>query len=100
MQAQQTSAAAYEALKASGVLSKQQETLLGFFSPERDYSLRELVEMTGMPANVVSARANEMRNEKLVIEFAPKRQCSITGRMVNPLRLVGTMTTAAQGGLF
>jgi hypothetical protein len=55
---------------------------------EMNWSLQEIVILTGLPINAVSGRVNELKNEasRYLVE-APKRRCSVTGRLVTPVAL-------------
>jgi hypothetical protein len=88
-----TSIATYHAIKRDGTLSARQEQIMAAMYEGRDYSLQELVHLTGLPINVISGRCNELRNAGR-LELADKRPCSVTGRTVAPVMLV-----AAQGVL-
>jgi predicted transcriptional regulator len=84
---QETSAIAYHDLRQSGQLSNQQAHLLHYINPHRDYSLQELVLLTHLPINVVSGRVNELKTIGVLVHSHAKRKCSITNRMINPVRL-------------
>lgn len=85
-QVAQTSIDAYRAVKKDGTVSARQAQILAAVYPGLDYSLQELVDITHLPVNVVSARCNELRKAGL-LELAEKRPCSVSGRTVNPVML-------------
>ena len=90
-----TSVETYHALQREGGLSRQQGQVMAVIRAGRDYSLQELVKLTGLPVNVISGRCNELRAAKR-LEHGPTRKCSLTGRSVHPVRL----PTSPQGVLF
>ena len=83
---QETSLIAYEELKSNGKQSKQTEVILSKLSHGRDYSLREIQQLTGYEINVVSGRCNDLKKLSLLNESA-KRKCTVTGKTITPLRL-------------
>ncbi len=89
-----TSIDCYSALQNEGKLTRLQLKIMAAMEPWRDFSLQELVQLTGLPINTVSGRCNELRTAKH-IEHGETRPCTVTGRMVHPVKLVST-----QGGLF
>ena len=80
-----TSIDTYHDLKADGTLGKRQAEVMAAVQPGIDYSLQELVRLTGLPVNVISGRAFELRDMGR-LELAPARTCSVTGRTVHPVR--------------
>lgn len=89
-----TSLQAYREIQREGGLSHRQAQVLAAVKPGKDYSLSELVKLTGLPVNVISARCNELRAAGRLV-LAPARRCSLTGRTVHPVKL-----PAQQGALF
>ena len=89
-----TSIDTYHALKAEGRLSTRQAQVLAAIEPNKDYSLQELVALTGLPVNVISGRCHELRNQKR-LELGKTRTCTRTGRTVRPVKL-----PQGQGDLF
>jgi len=89
-----TSIQAYREIQRGGVLGERQAQVMAAIKPGRDYSLTELVKLTGLPVNVISGRCNELRAMGR-LELAPVRRCSVTGRTIHPVRL-----PAEQGVLF
>lgn len=81
-----TSIEAYRELRYNGTLSKQQKRIINVFWPQENWSLQEVVKLTGLPINTVSGRCNELKKAGY-LEEAPKRKCSITGRTIHPLRI-------------
>ena len=81
-----TSMSAYQGLSQSGHLGAQQQAILSVLKPGRDYTLQELVRASGLPINVVSGRCNELKKRGQLEEGA-QRRCSITQRLVWPVRL-------------
>lgn len=86
-QVSDTSIATYHDIKADGTVNKRQSQVLAVMKEGRDYSLQELVMLSGLPINVVSGRVNELKNADH-LENGETRRCSITRRTVHPVRLV------------
>lgn len=84
---QQTSLDAYEDLIKSGKLGKQEATILSFMAKGRDYSVKELCELTGLEVNAVSGRVAGLK-KKLMVEEGERRPCAVTGNSIKPVRLV------------
>lgn len=80
-----TSIETYHAIKEDGTLGKRQAEVLAAVQPGIDYSLQELVKLTGLPVNVISGRANELR-ELGHLERGDVRPCTITSRNIRPVR--------------
>lgn len=85
-QVAQTSVRAYHSITQDGTVSARQAQILLVMVPGFDYSLQELVALTGLPVNVISGRCNELRKAER-LELADKRQCTVTGRTVAPVKL-------------
>ena len=90
MSAEDTRNVAYLEHRDSGELGAQQRTIMRFFHcpgrEERDYSLNEIAQLTGIRLSSVSGRVNELK--KLgYLEEALVRRDKITGRSVTPLRV-------------
>lgn len=82
-----TSIRAYRQAKKAGELEPRQRQILAVMAPyPADYSLQELVKLTGLPVNVVSGRVNELREVLCVVERGPARPCKITGKTIRPHR--------------
>jgi hypothetical protein len=92
-----TSIDAYRSIERDGTLTRQQTAILAVVDRGRDYSLQELVAITGMPVNVISGCVNELKAAKH-LEVAAQRRCSVTGRTINPVRLPAP--SGEQGALF
>ena len=88
-QVSDTSIECYHAIRGEGKLGKQQAVIIETVRKGRDYSLQELVKLTGLPINAVSGRVNELK-ESSRLEVAEKRKCSVTDRTVRPVRLPET----------
>lgn len=89
-----TSIDCFNDLRATRKLSRMQSQIMAAINPGADYTLQELVRLTGLPVNTVSGRCNELRTAKR-LEHGKTRACSVTGRKVHPVKL-----PALQGGLF
>lgn len=64
----------------------QHERILCAMREDRDYSLSELVILTGIEKSTISARVNELRALNR-LECAPRRPCSVTNVCIIPSRL-------------
>ena len=91
-----TSIDCYHAIQREGGLSRQQSVILAAVRRDRDYSLQELVSITGLQVNVISGRAFELKASGRLVP-GETRRCSVTGRTVHPVRLP---QLPVQGGLF
>jgi len=80
-----TSIETYHDLKADGTLGKRQAQVMAAVQPGVDYSLQELVRITGLPVNCITGRVAECRDMGL-LENASPRPCKVTGRTVRPVR--------------
>lgn len=76
----------YAAIRSEGGLTRMQSLIMGVIREGRDYSLQELVAISGLPINTVSGRVNELKTANR-LQHGPDRKCSITGRTVHPVRL-------------
>lgn len=83
---QSTSLEAYDAIEAEGRLTRQQKIIVDAVKVGRNYSLQELVKITGLPINTISGRCNDLRHLG-VLELGPTRACGVTGRQIHPVRL-------------
>ena len=81
-----TSIDCYHAIHKEGQLTRLQLKIMAAMEPWRDFSLQELVKLTGLPINTVSGRCNELRTAKRLVH-GQTRPCSVTGRMVHPVKL-------------
>jgi hypothetical protein len=82
----QTSIRTFHAITQDGTVSARQAQILAAMAHGFDYSLQELVGITGLPVNVISGRCFELRKAGL-LELADKRTCTVTGRTVAPVKL-------------
>ena len=81
-----TSIDCYHAIHGEGKLTRMQAAILSHMRAGNDYSLQELVRITGLAINTVSGRCNELRTAKR-LEHGATRACSVTGRTVHPVKL-------------
>lgn len=81
-----TSKRAYHEIEAEGRITRQEGIILAVMRPGADYSLQELVRLSGVQINAVAGRVNHMKKIGAVVVTAP-RKCSITGRTVMPVSL-------------
>lgn len=89
-----TSIDCYHEIHNEGRLTRLQSQIMASINSGADYTLQELVRLTGLPVNTVSGRCNELRTAKR-LEHGKTRACSVTGRKVHPVKL-----PAMQKGLF
>ncbi len=84
----ETSQFAYVAHKDEGNVSRQQLLLLNYLRLNRSASLSrsDLAHILGLRLQSVCGRINELKNDGLVIEDAPRR-CPRSGRLVKPVRV-------------
>ena len=97
-----TSLRAYREIEVEGKLGAQEAQILkalhGCWFPGRDFSLQEIVRLTGIPINAVSGRVNGLKiKEPRYLVETTKRVCSVTGRTVMPVTL---RMPKSQGELF
>jgi len=83
----ETSIDTYHAMQRAGSLTRQQAEIMRFIGEGRDYSLKELVRITGLEINVISARINELVSAKRLERNEKTRPCSISKRSIHPVRL-------------
>ena len=53
-----------------------------------NFTLKEISRFIGIEINAVSGRVNELKKQGLITE-CPKRPCSITKRLVTPVKIWG-----------
>jgi hypothetical protein len=82
----QTSIRTFHAITQDGTVSARQAQILAAMEHGQDYSLQELVALTGLPVNVISGRCFELR-QMTKLELADKRPCFFSGRTVAPVKL-------------
>lgn len=87
MTVRDTSMSAYDELRDSGKLSKQQAKVLSYIKPGQDYSIQEMVQITGLEAHIISGRLCDLKN-KGALEEAPTRKCRANPtKTIHPVRL-------------
>ena len=77
---------AYQDLKDSGQLTKQEQIIIRALESKPPMTGREIQNITGIDINAVSGRVNDLKKKRVVVE-AQKRVCKITGRMVTTVRV-------------
>lgn len=81
-----TSRIAYDFINSTGKAMTNAEKILSVMSQGKDYSRMELLELTGLPINVVSSRVNYLlKTDQL--ETTRHRPCSVTGHLINAVCL-------------
>lgn len=85
----ETSRIAYHEYKGEGKLNRDQKKIVEFMKqfPKNDFSLQEIAKYTQLPINVVSGRCFELKNDLKEVIECNKRKCSITKKLITPLRL-------------
>ncbi len=83
----ETSLSAYSELKETGKGSRQADLIISKLSHGRDYTLREIQQITGLEINVISGRVNDCKHAGLLVHTPKKRNCSVTGKLVQPVKL-------------
>jgi len=101
MSATDTRNESYFAHRDSGKLGAQHRLILdrmrasnAKFGPH-DFSLREIAANTRLEINAVSGRVHELKDLGELVECR-KRPCRVTGRMVTPVALPGTVSTTQE----
>lgn len=84
----ETSLEAYSELKENGKGTRQCDFILSKLNHGQNYTLREIQQITGYEINVVSGRVNELKKSGALEHTAFKRACSVTGKTVQPVKLV------------
>lgn len=83
--AQQETAAAAFYERVPSIAKTQSAEILAAIVPGYDYSMCELVELTGFQKSSISARLHKMRADGL-LEYGAERKCRISGITINPVR--------------
>lgn len=82
----ETSIRAYADLKDSGDLGNQQRAIMAAILPGTRYTRSELVDITGLPINIVTGRVNELVKAGRLDDGSPRR-CRITKYTVKTVGL-------------
>lgn len=83
MSVQTTSKIAYREISEDGTKTNQSRRVLDAVNMAGS-SLKEISQKTGIEINAVSGRVNELK-KKGMLSPAPKRKCTITGRLITPV---------------
>lgn len=81
----QTSLLAHREIKRTGSMSARHAEVMAVIGHGQDYSLQELVTLSKLPINIVSARVNELKSAEF-LEHGPTRKCRMTGRTIRPVK--------------
>ena len=81
-----TSLKAFEGLKDSGQLGKQEQIIYRALSGESPMTLQEISKKTDVQINAVAGRVNGLKKKGILVE-SHKRICRVTGRVVTPVRV-------------
>lgn len=91
-----TSADTYHGLRRDGSLTRQQTRIMAVIEHGADYSGREIARLAGLDTSTVAGRLFDLF-EAGVLEVAPARRCSHSGKTIDPVR---RPAGPAQRGLF
>jgi len=80
-----TSVIAYEEHKNSGKVGLQAMLIFNNMEENKDYSRRELSELTGIELSSICGRVNEMLKIGMVEEADP-RPCQFTQKTIKPVK--------------
>lgn len=83
----ETSIKAYRRLESTGAMSGQKGRVMSKIEPGRDYSISEIMELTGLKVNAASGRVSDLVKKDKVLEHGPQRACRVTGSTITPVRL-------------
>lgn len=95
-----TSKKAYKEINDEGIASSQKDVILKavqdynllHIEKENGLSLREISKFTGYDINAVSGRVNQLKKD-LKLKETDKRKCTISGRLINPVRVINNENT-------
>jgi hypothetical protein len=79
-----TSIFAYKEHKETGKVGNQAMSIFHKMDLNKDYSRREIVQLTGLELSSVCGRVNEMLQAGLLKEVS-QRKCSVTGKTIKPV---------------
>lgn len=79
-----TSIFAYKEHQETGKLGNQARSILHKMDLNKEYSRREIVQLTGLELSSVCGRVNEMLQAGVLKEVS-QRKCSVTGKTVKPV---------------
>jgi hypothetical protein len=82
-----TSIEAYEDHKSSGKVGFQAKVIFNAMDKDKNYSRRELSNLTGIELSSICGRVNEMLQLGILIED-DKRPCAVTNKKINPVRKI------------
>ena len=77
---------AYQELKDSGQLGKQEQTIYRALNGKSSMTLQEICKATNVQINAVAGRVNGLKKKGVLVE-SRKRVCRVTGRVVTPVRV-------------
>ena len=80
----ETSVMAYKEHKATGKVGSQAMYIFETMGFNKDYSRREIVQITGLELSSVCGRINEMLQSGMLKEVS-QRKCKVTGKTINPI---------------
>ena len=80
----ETSVIAYKEHKASGKVGSQAIKIFDKIEFHKDYSRRELAQLTGLELSSICGRVNEMLQVGMLKEVS-SRKCRVTGKTVKPV---------------
>ena len=77
---------AYQDLKDSGQLGKQEAIIYRALDGKSSMTLQEICRATDVQINAVAGRVNGLKKKGVLVE-SRKRVCRVTGRVVTPVRV-------------
>ena len=77
---------AYQDLKDSGQLGKQEAIIYRALNGKSSMTLQEICRATDVQINAVAGRVNGLKKKGVLVE-SRKRVCRVTGRVVPPVRV-------------
>lgn len=84
MSVAETSVMAYKEHRATGKVGSQAMYIFETMGFNKDYSRREIVQITGLELSSVCGRINEMLQSGMLKEVLP-RKCKVTGKTIKPI---------------
>ena len=84
MSVRDTSIAAHRKVRDNGTLLSHRQKILNAIEDNRDYSRRELEELTDIRGSSICSTVNQLVKRGLLVE-GPQRPCTITGYDIHPV---------------
>jgi Fic family protein len=84
MSVAETSVMAYKEHRSTGKVGSQAMYIFETMGFNKDYSRREIVQITGLELSSVCGRINEMLQSGMLKEVS-QRKCKVTGKTIKPI---------------